>query len=159
MLACHKRWWCPSTPSLIPSSLPPSPSGTLLPLPGTRADCSISVALLIRWWAAICHHSRNCTPQGPWDALSTPPIPETNFLRLSSLQSIRVKASGHENSFSPSANSHINKYPSSVWNTSPWFEISIAPKGSKIWKSKFDSSGPHTRLLYFKQKCYVCFSF
>lgn len=104
-LACQKGWWCPYTPSSIPSSLTPSPSGTLLPLPGTRADCSISFALLIRWWAAICHHSRTCTLQGLWGVLSNPPIPDTNFLRLSSLQSIRTKTSGHENSFFPSATS------------------------------------------------------
>ena len=73
-------WWCTSMlPSPSTSSPPPSPSGALLlPLTGTRADCSASVALLRRWSAAICHPPRICRPQGPCR-----PLPDTNFLRLS----------------------------------------------------------------------------
>ena len=62
---CQRQWWCTSTPaSSSPSSPPPSPSGTLLPRPMTKADCSVSSVLLRRWLAAICHLYRTCLPAG-----------------------------------------------------------------------------------------------
>lgn len=56
---CQRSWWCtPMMSSLNLSSLPPSPSGAVLPLPGTRVDCSISFAVTRRLPAAICYTSR-----------------------------------------------------------------------------------------------------
>lgn len=47
-LTYWRQWWCTSTlPSSSPYSPPPSPSGTLLPLPKIKADC-VSFALLRR---------------------------------------------------------------------------------------------------------------
>ena len=84
---CQRRWWCTSTlPSSSPSSPPPSPSGMLLPLLRTRADCSA----LLRWrLAATFHPFRTCTAPGLWGVQvglwPTPPIPLTDFWRLSPL--------------------------------------------------------------------------
>lgn len=59
---CQRSCWCtPMLPSLNLSSPPPSPAGTVLPLPGTRVDCSISFAVTRRLPAAICYTSRTCT--------------------------------------------------------------------------------------------------
>ena len=88
--SCQRRWWCTSTPpSLSPSSPYPSPSGTLLPLPRTRADCSVSFVPQRRRSAATCHPSRTCTSLGPWGVQArlwlTPPTPATNSLNPSPL--------------------------------------------------------------------------
>ena len=71
-----------------PSSPPPSPSGTLLPLLRTRADCSLSCALLRRWLAAMFH-----------------PFSLPSGRRL---QSIRTKTTRDMNSFFPSAVGILN---------------------------------------------------
>lgn len=61
--SCQSQWRCSFTPpSFNLSSLPPSPSGTLLPLPSTKADCSVSSAALKRWLAAIPLPYKTCTP-------------------------------------------------------------------------------------------------
>ena len=87
---CQRRWWCTSTPpSSSPSSPHPSPSGTLLPLPWTRADCSVSFVPLRRWSAATCYPSRTCTSLRPWGVPArlwlTPPTPAANSLNPSPL--------------------------------------------------------------------------
>lgn len=83
---CQSRWWYTSTPpSMNPSSLPPSPSVTMLPLPRTRADCRLSFALLIGWQATtycllkICKHPGHSGEQeGSW---LTPITLDINFFK------------------------------------------------------------------------------
>ncbi len=73
----------PASPSLHPLSR----SGMLLPRLRTRANSSISFALLRRWLAAACHASRTCTPPGSWGVhwrlWMIPPTLDTNCLRHS----------------------------------------------------------------------------
>ncbi len=62
---CQRQWWCTYIPpSLSPSSPPPLPSGTLLPLQRTRTDCNISFASQRRSLAAIYHHARTLKHAG-----------------------------------------------------------------------------------------------
>lgn len=86
--SCQSQWWCSFTPpSFNLSSLPPSPSGTLLPLPSTKADCSVSSAALKRWLAAILYTLQD-TESGKEDCCRM-------------LWSITTNTSRHKDSFFP----------------------------------------------------------